>query len=399
MASPSLKAETERGNDMPADQRPLLLISSDFPPVSGGQSRYLFDLWSQLPPADVVVLAPRLEGDAEVDRGLGCRVERLDLPLGNSRLAKISKALLLSWAAWRLCRRHRVRAVHCGQVLSAGIAGLACRFFGGVPYSVYVYGADMLEFYRRPLWGSVLRRVLRRADAVFAISRYTAEIAGRCGVAQDRLELVPPALDLRRFDAETRGAAWRRRHGLGEGPVLFSLSRLVERKGQDTVIRALASLRRRWPDLRYVIGGAGPYRGALEDLARSCGVEEAVDFVGFVPEEELPSAMAAADVFVMVSRQLDAVGEVEGFGIVYLEANAAGVPVLAGRSGGAGDAVEDGVNGVLVDPDSVGDVGDGLARLLSDEGLRQRLGRTGKERVERDFDRRRRAARLWDLCR
>ena len=399
MASPSLRAATARRVDTPTDRGPLLLISSDFPPVPGGQSRYLFDLWSQLPQAEVLVLAPQLEGDAGVDAGLDCRVERLPLPLGHSRLAKIGKALLLARAAWRLCRQHRVRAVHCGQVLSAGIAGLACRLLCGVPYSVYVYGADMLEFYRRPLWGTVLRKVLRHADRVFAISQYTAQVAVRCGVKEDRIELVPPAIALERFSALAGGPGWRTRHGWQEDLLLCSLGRLVERKGQDTVIKALPALRRRWPNLRYVVGGEGPYRSVLEALAQRCGVAEAVHFVGFVPEEELPLVLAAADVFVMVSRQLDEVGEVEGFGIVYLEANAAAVPVLAGRSGGAGDAVEDEVTGILVDPESIEDVSGGLERLLGDAGLRQRLGQAGQDRVRRDFDRRRRAERLWALCR
>jgi phosphatidyl-myo-inositol dimannoside synthase len=383
---------------MESAQGPLLLISSDFPPVSGGQSRYLYDLWSQLPATEVVILAPQLEGCEKVDALLQCQVERRRLPLGSGRGAKMTKAALLLWAAFRLCLRHRPRAVHCGQVLSAGIAGYGCRLLCGVPYSVYVYGADLLEFYRRPVWAGIMRRILCRAERVYAISRYTAEIARRCGVEESRLELMPPALDLDRFVGGCDGRAWRRRRGWEEGVLIVSLGRLVERKGQDSVIRALADLPVGLPPVRYVIGGEGPYRAELEKMAGKLGVSQQVHFVGFVPEGEIPALLAAADVFAMLSRQIDRVGEVEGFGIVFLEANAAATPVLAGRSGGVEDAVEDGVNGLLVDPEDDEAVVEALTRLLTDTSLRQKLGQEGRRRVLQEFDRRDRAARLWESC-
>jgi phosphatidylinositol alpha-1,6-mannosyltransferase len=173
----------------------------------------------------------------------------------------------------------------------------------------------------------------------------------------------------------------------------------VARKGQDTVIRALPQVAALVPGVRYVIVGDGPMRSHLADLAAATGVASRVDFRGFAADDDLPVLYAAADVFAMVSRHLAAAGDVEGFGIVYLEANAAGRAVVAGRSGGVEDAVIDGETGVMVDPESIDEVAEALIRLLRDDDLRRRLGEQGRTRVRRDFDRRQQARRLWEVCR
>jgi phosphatidylinositol alpha-1,6-mannosyltransferase len=376
----------------------LLMISSDFPPIPGGQSRYLYDLWTCLPGDRVVVLAPQLRGAARVDGQLACRVVRVALPLGEGKAAKILKALVLWWRAWRLCRSLPVRQIHCGQVFSAGFAGYWCQRWLGIPYFLYVYGADLLEYRERFPWGSLLRVILRRACQVVTISEFTRQAVAETGVPEERLALVWPAIDLERFARLPSREEERRRRGWEGRLVILSVGRLVERKGQDMVIRALPAVAARLPQVRYAIAGTGPCRGALERLAGEAGVAERVEFLDFVPEEELPGLYGAADLFAMPSRQLPEAGDVEGFGIVFIEANAAGLAVLGGRSGGVEDAVVDGGTGVLVDPDDPEAVAAGLVRLLEDPELRARLARQGQERARTDFDRRRRARQLWELA-
>jgi len=377
----------------------VLLITSDFPPVPGGQSRYLYDLWCCLPAGQVVILAPAVEGAQEVDRGLGCRVVRVCLPLGEGRLSKLRKSWLLLRSAWGLCRSLQVRLIHCGQVFSAGFAGCVCRLLRGVPYHLYVYGADLLEYRDRPLWGRALRFILGRARLVIAISQFTRREVEKSGVPPERIELLHPAIDLERFAALPDPAQVRRRYGWQVGQVILSVGRLVERKGQDMVVRSLPQVARAVPGVRYAIAGEGPYRQELERLAREAGVEERVEFLGFVSEAELLSLYAAADVFAMPSRERPEAGDAEGFGIVFIEANAAGLAVLAGRSGGVEDAVVDGCTGLLVDPADPQAIAQGLIRLLQDNDLRGRLASQGRERARGEFDRRARAARLWELCR
>jgi phosphatidyl-myo-inositol dimannoside synthase len=374
-----------------------LLISNDFPPISGGQSRYIYDLWSCLPAGEIVVMAPAAEGAEKVDAALDCRVVRVPLHLRGGHLSKVFKSLQLLRATWCFCRANKVRAIHCGQVFSTGFAGYGCRLFLRVPYTVYVYGADLLEFRDRFFWGFALQQILRRATKVVAISEFTRRAVLACGARDEQVQIVRPALDLQRFAEPVDRASTREKYGWTNRKVVLSIGRLVERKGQDTVIRALVEVVREVPEVLYVIGGTGPHRGALEALASQLGVGDRVEFLGFVDEDELAQRYTAADVFAMISREIDDKGEVEGFGIVYLEANACATPVLGGRSGGVEDAIADGESGLLVDPTNVAELGAALVRLLRDEPLRRDLGQRGRRRVLEEFDRRKQARRLWGL--
>ncbi len=380
-----------------ADREVVLLISNDFPPISGGQARYIYDLWSCLPADEVVVMAPAIAGAEAVDAALSCRVVRVKLKLSGGRLSKVYKALQLLRAAWHFCRHHDIRSIHCGQVFSTGFAGLGCQFFLGIPYVVYVYGADLLEFKGRRFWGDALRYILRRAHKIVAISEFTRRVAIDCGADVQRVSIIHPSLDLARFTKEVDRRMVREQYGWQTHKTVLSVGRLVERKGQDTVIRALAQVSERVPNVRYVIGGSGPYRDELVKIAHEYGVSERVEFLGFVDENELAQRYAAADVFATVSREIDESGEVEGFGIVFLEANACGTAVLGGRSGGVEDAIADEYSGLLVDPNDIDAVAAVLVRLLQDDALRLRLGRDGRRRVFEQFDRRVQARRLWEL--
>ncbi|MFA6112055.1 MAG: glycosyltransferase family 4 protein, partial [Candidatus Latescibacterota bacterium] len=290
--------------------------------------------------------------------------------------------------------------IHCGQLFSAGFVGWACsRRFRAVRYFPYVHGADLLEFRDRFPWGWMLRRILGGAERVIVNSRFTGRAVATCGVPPERILVVNPSIDPSRFDGPHDREAIRQRLGWTGAEVILSVGRLVARKGHDTVIRALPRLAEVVPGVRYAVVGDGPIRAELESLATAEGVEQRVEFRGFVPDAELPTLYAAADLFAMVSRQIPASGDVEGFGIVYLEANAAGLAVLAGRSGGVEDAVVDEETGLLVDPEKPDEVVAALGRLLRDPALRGRLGEQGRQRVWRQFDRRVQAQRLWEACR
>jgi phosphatidylinositol alpha-1,6-mannosyltransferase len=200
------------------------------------------------------------------------------------------------------------------------------------------------------------------------------------GAFAGRAELVQltPGVDVETFRPEVDGAAIRARYGLGEQPVIVCVSRLVPRKGQDTLLRALPALRRHHPDVRLLLVGAGRYRGELEKLAGELGVAEHVVFAGGVPHRELPAHFAAGDVFAMPCRTRRGGMDVEGLGIVYLEASATGLPVVAGDSGGAPDAVRDGETGYVVGGRDTATLTRRLTELLDDAELRARLGAAGR---------------------
>jgi len=198
--------------------------------------------------------------------------------------------------------------------------------------------------------------------------------------------MLPPAVDPAEYHPGVDGSAVRARHGIGaQDPVVVCVSRLVERKGQDRLVDALGEVRRQVPGTRLLVVGGGPHRDALERRARAAGVADAVTFTGMVAEEDLPAHFAAGDVFAMPCRERHGGREVEAFGIVFIQAQAVGVPVVAGAIGGVPDTLVDGTTGLLVDGDDVPAVASALVGLLADPPRRARMGVAGAARVAEDF--------------
>jgi phosphatidylinositol alpha-1,6-mannosyltransferase len=285
--------------------------------------------------------------------------------------------------------RERPRAVLLGTV-SDGPYGRWLRRWLGLPYVVYTHGNEVLGILTEERPGapeSFEGQALRGASRVVAVSRFTAGLVQQAGVDPARIEVVNPGCDLTRFAPKPADASLRQRI-LGarhRHRVILTTGNLVARKGHDVVIRALARLQVDVPDVVYLIVGDGPHRGELERLAGLLGVRDRVVFAGRVPDAELPAFYILGDVFVMVSRERREESDVEGFGLVYLEAGACGKAVVGGRSGGIPEAIADGVTGLLVDPSDPDDVARALAGILNEDGLAARLGAAGRARVEREF--------------
>ena len=226
---------------------------------------------------------------------------------------------------------------------------------------------------------SFYRRLLRRADRVFAVSRFTSDVLRRDGVFENVAEL-PPSIEM---PPQRNGAANPDLLDIPPGgPVLLSVGRLIERKGHRRVIDAVARLRPRFSDLRYLIIGDGPEREILNRLVVARGLTRHVRFLGAASETVKEASLQACDVFVL---PCDHIGpnDVEGFGIVFLEAAAHGKPAVAGRSGGVPEAVIDGETGILVEPGQTADLAAALARLLSDADLRERMGKAARHHASR----------------
>jgi phosphatidylinositol alpha-1,6-mannosyltransferase len=245
---------------------------------------------------------------------------------------------------------------------------------------------------------SALRRIGEDTDVVTFISHYTR---GRIASAFGRnaaLEHLPPGVDTDRFrpDAAAR-TELRERSGLGRRPTVVCLSRLVPRKGQDMLIKALPGIRRRVEGAALVIVGGGPYAEDLHKLADHVGVSDDVVFAGAVPGAELPGHYAMADVFAMPCRTRGSGLDVEGLGIVFLEASAAGVPVVAGSSGGAPEAVKEGETGLVVDGRSVEEITAAVSDILTDSALAARMGEAGRRWIETDWNWATHSARLSQL--
>jgi phosphatidylinositol alpha-1,6-mannosyltransferase len=222
------------------------------------------------------------------------------------------------------------------------------------------------------------------AAIAFANSRNTAAMLKSMGLGDDRIVTVYPGVDATRFTPDAPGHLDIRRGFLGEsGTLLLSVGRLQRRKGHDLAIQAMARLVSRYDDVHYVIVGDGEERPRLEQLVAVCGVAGRVHLVGEVSASDLPKYFSASDIFLLPNRVEN--GDIEGFGIVFLEAASSGKPVVAGNSGGVPEAVADGTTGLLVRGTDVDELVDVLSRLIDDTVLRVRLGRSGRQRVMQDF--------------
>lgn len=365
-----------------------LLIVNDYPPIRGGQSAYYDYLSRAWPAGKLIVLAPRLPGDADMDAGRSFPVIRRRYVFKVPILEKAAKIVLPFIYAVGIIRREEIRDVHCGHVLSTGVVGLLLKMFLKKEYVVYIHSADILEYRGMPVVKHVLSAVLTHARQVVANSRFTRGHLLELGVPEGKIVIIHPRVDSERFKAaaDTRVLE---RYGVRGKSVLLSVNRIVERKGNDKVIESLPEILRACPDTVYVIAGNGPDGGRLRTLAHDFGVADHVIFAANADSEEIVAWYQACDVFVMPSREIPDKGDAEGFGIVYLEANACGKPVVGGRSGGVADAVVDGETGLLVDPHSPTDIARAVIRLLQDPAFARQLGGQGRLRAENDFDWRR----------
>jgi phosphatidylinositol alpha-1,6-mannosyltransferase len=353
-----------------------LLVTNDFPPKVGGIQSYLWELWRRLDPTGFTVLTTPYDGAAAWDAEQPFRVVRTR-----------EKVL---WPTPSLARRIDALAAEVGAGLVVLDPALPVGLVGprlARPFGLILHGAEITVPGRLPGSRSLLGRVLRGASEVIAAGGYPGAEAERAAGRRLPVTQVPPGVDPERFrplDPEQRAKARALFDLPADGLVVVSLSRLVPRKGMDVLIEAAARLAPERPDLVVAVGGSGRDRARLDRLVARTGAP--VRMLGRVPEPDLAGLYGGADVYAMLCRNRWAGLEQEGFGIVFLEAAACGVPQVAGASGGAAEAVVDGETGFVVhqpgDPDAVAAA---LARLLDDPVRRAEMGVAARRRAESEF--------------
>lgn len=357
--------------------RRTLIVTNDFPPRQGGIQSFVHQLAVRQPPGSVVVYASDYPGAAAFDAAQ-------PFPVVRHRTGVLVPTPAVRHRAVRLLREHGCRAVWFGAAAPLGLLAPALRAAGAERIVATTHGHEV-GWAMLPAGRQALRRIGTSCDVVTYLGEYTRRRLVRALDSHTTLRRLTPGVDVDVFRPDVDGSVIRARYGLAGRPVIVCVSRLVSRKGQDTLVEALPRVRRAVPDAALLLVGRGREHDRLIALARECDVAEHVVLAGGVAAEQLPAYYAAGDVFAMPCRTRRAGMDVEGLGIVYLEASAVGLPVVAGDSGGAPDAVRDGETGYVVDGRDPDAVAGALVRLLRDDALRARMGAAGRAWVVHDW--------------
>ncbi|MFY4720551.1 glycosyltransferase family 4 protein [Streptomyces sp. LaBMicrA B280] len=367
-----------------------LIVTNDFPPRPGGIQAFLHNMALRLDPERLVVYASTWKRSREGVEATAAFDAEQPFTVVRDRTTMLLPTPGATRRAAGLLREHGCTAVWFGAAAPLGLMAPALRRAGAERLVATTHGHEA-GWAQLPAARQLLRRIGEETDTITYLGEYTrSRIAGALTPqAAARMVQLPPGVDEKTFHPASGGAEVRARLGLTDRPVVVCVSRLVPRKGQDTLIQAMPRILAAEPDAVLLIVGGGPYEQDLRRLARETGVAASVRFTGAVPWSELPAHYGAGDVFAMPCRTRRGGLDVEGLGIVYLEASATGLPVIAGDSGGAPDAVLDGESGWVVPGGAPRDAADRIVTLLGDPELRRRMGERGRRWVAEKW--------RWDL--
>ena len=366
----------------------FLVVTEVFPPRTGGSGRWLWEIYRRMPREELLVAAGEAADQESFDRSHDVRVERMRLAFptwGVASAAGLSHYRAAARKLRGLIDDNHFEAIHCGKLLPEGFLAWWLRRRTGLPYICYVHGEELrvVQTSRELKW--MARRVLAGAQTIIANSRHTAELLGReWQVPSERVQLLYPGVDTSRFVPAARCEQTRARLGWGNRPVVLTVGRLQIRKGQDQMIRALRQIRQTIPDVLYEIVGDGEERPRLETLVRDEGVSDHVQFRGEASDAEMIECYQQCDLFALPNREV--AGDFEGFGMVLLEAQACGKPVLAGASGGTAETMRIPETGRIVDCSRPEPLAEAIAELLSDRPLRERMGTAARRWAVENFD-------------
>ncbi|MBM7438483.1 glycosyltransferase family 4 protein [Streptomyces sp. HB132] len=367
-----------------------LIVTNDFPPRPGGIQAFLHNMALRMDPERLVVYASTWKRGAEGAEATAAFDAEQPFTVVRDRTTMLLPTPRVTRQAVRLLREHGCSSVWFGAAAPLGLMAPALRRAGARRIVATTHGHEA-GWAQLPASRQLLRRIGEGTDTITYLGEYTRSRIAEALTpeAAGRMVQLPPGVDEKTFHPDSGGDRVRARLGLTDRPVVVCVSRLVPRKGQDTLVLAMPAILARVPDAVLLVVGGGPYAGQLKKLADETGVQDSVRFTGPVPWEELPAHYGAGDVFAMPCRTRRGGLDVEGLGIVYLEASATGLPVVAGDSGGAPDAVLHGETGWVVRGGSAEESADRIVTLLGDPEMRRRMGERGRAWVEEKW--------RWDL--
>jgi phosphatidylinositol alpha-1,6-mannosyltransferase len=367
----------------------ILVLTDAFLPHAGGSRVYYYTLYKELVqkyPDRITILTKKVPGWEDFDSrhsSSSMRIVRRFRPLPNWNYEQLPKFFPDLVQAWWFARNKQADIIHSGDLFPQGLVSMMLKKLLRIPFVAYCHGEEVTQIDYRRIQPEMRDLVYRSADAVVAANGFARANLVRIGVREDRIFTITPGVDTSRFTPTAADPALVSKYGLSGKVVLLSVSRLVERKGHSHLLRALAVLRDFVPEFHYLIVGDGPEREKIKTLIAELGLEQNVSMIGKVTDRDLIDHYNLCDIFMLANRDIK--GDLEGFGMVFLEANACGKAVLGGRTGGTSEAVLENSTGLLVDPENIDEIASGLRTLISQRALRMQFAANGLQRVRTEF--------------
>lgn len=358
-----------------------LLITFDYPPIVSGIGTFFFNVWKHMNSESYIILAPKTNRYEEVDAESRCEVIRYPRFFA-APLLRLGG--LLAYCLY-LINKRKIDILVCGAPYTFGLIGLIIKKLLKKPYCVFYYGGEYGKFRNKKPLFYLLKLVLVNADAIVVNSEYTLTEVKKFPVSEEKITKVTPGVDIDMFHPGLECSRVKKDFGIENKKMLLTVSRLAKRKGIDTVIKALPGIKKRFPEVVYLVVGEGKEKDYLQTLTKENNTKENVIFAGYVKDEDLPLFYNACEVYVMPNRQTYDWDVMEGFGISFIEAAACGKPAIGGIVGGAADAIEDGETGLLVDAGDIKDVIRCVVYLLENQSRAEEFGRSGRRRAEAAF--------------
>jgi phosphatidylinositol alpha-1,6-mannosyltransferase len=365
-----------------------LLISEIFPPIHGGSGRWFWELYSRLPRDEYLIVAGESAETTEFDKTHDLNINRINLTSPSWGIRSKS-GLAFYWRTFwqlkKLIKQHNITRIHCGRCLPEGVMGWLLSIFTGISFICYVHGEDVetASTSRELSW--LVRKVLNRASTLISNSKNTANILiNNWSANSDKVVVLNPGCDTNRFVPAEHNQKIKNSLEWGENKVILTVGRLQKRKGHDVMIAALPAIKEHIPDILYAIVGNGEEKESLQALVTSLGLEENVLFHAEINDKQMIQCYQQCDVFVLPNRTEG--NDIEGFGMVLVEAQSCAKPVIAGDSGGTKETMIIGETGFIVDCTQPKNIADRITELLQSPEKCAQLGAAGRVHVVKTLD-------------
>lgn len=366
----------------------ILVLTENFPPISGGSGRWFWELYSRLPREQVLIVANDIEGGSEFDETHDLNIIRIPLHSSEWGLKSI-KGLRFYWRCIKQIRKiikqHNITEIHCGRVIHEGVTAWLLKLLTGIPYLCFIHGEDVETAASSREQYLLVKQAVKNSNMIICNSQNSANLVVDLGYsASNKLHVLNPGVNAKQFIPFTEDKDFKESMGWSGRKVIITVGRLQERKGQDMMVRAMKKIKSIFPESLYVVIGDGDCKGILEQLVASEGLSKHIAFHSNLTDEEMIQCYQQCDLFILPNRTVGS--DIEGFGMVLVEAQSCGKPVIAGDSGGTRETMLVGETGFIIDCTQEKVISETIIELLKQPERLAEMGSKGRLHVEKTLD-------------